>query len=172
MEQFIKIGQIINTHGHQGGLKIYPLTDNPDRFHELKKVYIRQEDGLTGSYHEFTINQVVFHQRFVLLELQEVPDMNAAEKLKGKYVEIPRSEVKNLPADSFYIFQLVGLAVYEGEQYLGKLADVLPTGSNDVFVVKTPEGKEIYLPALKSVITQVDLDNGRIEVEIPPGLLD
>lgn len=169
MEEFIKIGQIINTHGHRGGLKIYPLTDDPNRFFDLKKVYIRSEDH---NYHDYTVERVLSHQRFILLELQEIPDMNTAERLKEKYIEIPRSEVKTLPVGSFYIFQLVGLAVYEGEQYLGKLTDVLQTGSNDVFVVKTPDGKELYLPALKSVITQIDLNNDRIEVQIPPGLFD
>jgi 16S rRNA processing protein RimM len=169
MEEYIKIGQIINTHGHKGDLKIYPLTDDPARFFELQKVYIRLDDE---HYQLYTVVRVFLHQRFVLLGLQEVPDMNAAEKLKEKYLEIPRSEVKALPAGSFYIFQLVGLAVYDGTQFIGKLTKVLPTGSNDVFVVKTAEGKEVLLPALKSVITQVDLEQGRLEVRMPPGLLD
>jgi len=164
MSEFIKIGQIINTHGHIGGLKIYPLTDDPHRFFELRQVYIAQKP--------YTIAEVRLHQNFVLLSLQEIADMNAAEQLKNLYVEIPRQEVKPLPEGSYYLFELVGLAVYEDEKLLGTLTNVLQTGSNDVYVVKTPEEKEIYLPALKSVVKEVDLKAGRINVIIPPGLLD
>ena len=168
MEKYIKIGQIINTHGNKGGLKIYPLTDEPSRFFALKKVFIRS----TEKMDEYIVDTVQLHQKFVLLTLKEISDMNEAERLKNMYLEIPREEARPLPAGSFYIFQLVGLAVYEKERYLGKLTDVLKTGSNDVFVVKTSEEKEIYLPALKSVITRVDLNSDRIEVKVPPGLLD
>lgn len=168
MEKYIIIGQIINTHGHKGGLKIYPLTDDPGRFLALKKVFIRR----TEKVEEYTVDTVQLYQKFVLLTLKEIPDMNEAERFKNLYLEIPREEVSPLPAGSFYIFQLMGLAIYEEERYLGKLTDVLKTGSNDVFVVKTPDEKEIYLPALKSVITRVDFNSGRIEVKIPPGLLD
>jgi 16S rRNA processing protein RimM len=164
MSEFIKIGQIINTHGHTGELKIYPLTDDPHRFYDLQQVYIAKT--------LYTIKDVRLHQNFVLLSLQEIADMNAAEELKNLYVEIPRHEVKPLPEGSFYLFELVGLAVYEDEKLLGTLTNVLQTGSNDVYVVKTPEEKEIYLPALKSVVKEVDLKAGRINVIIPPGLLD
>lgn len=164
MGELIKIGQVINTHGYKGGLKIYPLTDDPHRFFDLQRVFIDQN--------QYTVVQVQLHQKFVLLTLQEITDMNEAEKLKNFYVEIPREEVRPLPEGSYYIFELVGLPVYENGQMLGTLANVLHTGSNDVYVVQTPEGKEFYLPALKSVITQIDLEAGRIEVKVPPGLLD
>lgn len=168
MAEYIKIGQIVNTHGHKGGLKIYPLTDDAQRFLALEKVYIKCAD----CYVAYTVAKVQLYKNVVFLSLQEIADMNAAEKLKGLYLEIPQAEVRPLSPGSYYHFQLIGLDVYEDEQYLGKLSDVLQPGSNDVFVVKTPENKEIYLPALKSVITRIDLDNRRIEVKIPPGLLD
>lgn len=168
MTDYIQIGKIINTHGHKGGLKIYPLTDDAKRFYELKRVYIRHND----DYIVYTVSKVQLHKNVVLLTLMEITDMNAAERLKGLYLEIPKEEARPLPADSYYIFELIGLDVYEGEQYLGKLCEVLKPGSNDVYVVKTPENKEIYLPALKSVVTLIDLEHGRMEVKIPPGLLD
>lgn len=168
MSDYIKIGKIINTHGHKGGLKIYPLTDDPERFFELTKVYIKHND----SHSAYTINKVQLHKNMVLLTLLEIPDMNAAERLKNLYLEIPLADVKPLSVDSYYIFQLIGLDVYEKELYLGKLCEVLKPGSNDVFVVKTPDNQELYLPALKSVVTQIDFDRGRMEVIIPQGLLD
>jgi 16S rRNA processing protein RimM len=168
MAEYIKIGQIVNTHGNKGGLTIYPLTDDAQRFFALEKVYIR----CGNDYMDYTIAKVQLHKNMVLLSLQEIADMNTAERLKGLYLEIPQAEVRPLPAGSFYIFQLIGLDVYEKEQYLGKLSEVLKPGSNDIFVVKTLDNKEIYLPALKSVITRIDLERGRMEVKIPPGLLD
>ncbi|MGI6587664.1 MAG: ribosome maturation factor RimM [Peptococcia bacterium] len=168
MPEYIKIGQIVNTHGYKGGLKIYPLTDDAQRFFVLEKVYL----NFAGHYVSYTIAKVKLHKNMVLLLLQEISDMNMAEKLKGLYLEIPRAEVRPLPPDSFYIFQLVGLAVYEDEQYLGELCEVLKTGGNDIFVVKTPDNKEIYLPALKAVVTKIDFERGLMEVKIPPGLLD
>jgi 16S rRNA processing protein RimM len=168
MTDYIQIGQIINTHGHKGGLKIYPLTDDAERFYELARVYVKLNDNYTA----YTVSKVQLHKNLVLLTLVEIPDMNAAERLKGLYLEIPKEEARPLAADSYYIFQLMGLDVFAGEHYLGKLCEVLKPGSNDVFVVKTPEDKEIYLPALKSVVTGIDLEHGRMEVKIPPGLLD
>jgi 16S rRNA processing protein RimM len=169
--EYVVIGQIINTHGNKGELKIYPLTDDINRFYELKKVYIKSA-GPGENYISYTIETVRIHKNNALLTLQEIPDMNEAEKLKGFYIEIPRDEVRPLPEGSYYIFQLVGLDVYESDNYLGKLHDVLKTGGNDVYAVRTPENKEIYLPAIKSVILNIDLDHGRVEVKVPPGLLD
>ncbi|HHY06634.1 MAG TPA: 16S rRNA processing protein RimM [Clostridia bacterium] len=168
MPEYIKIGQIVNTHGYKGGLKIYPLTDDVQRFFDLEKVYLK----FAGHYVSYTIVDVRLHKNMVLLWLAKVSDLNTAEQLKGFYLEIPRTKVRALPEGSFYIFELIGLDVYEGEQYLGKLCEVLKPGSNDVFVVKTPDNKEIYLPALKKVVTQIDLEQKRMEVKVPLGLLD
>ena len=168
MTDYIQIGKIINTHGHKGCLKIYPLTDDAERFFELERVYVKLNDYYTA----YTVSKVQLHKNVVLLTLAEIPDMNEAERLKGFYLEIPKEEARPLSVDSYYIYQLIGLDVFEEEQFLGKLCEVLKPGSNDVFVVKTPENKEIYLPALKSVVTLIDLEHGRMEVKIPPGLLD
>jgi len=168
MTKYIQIGKIINTHGNKGGLKIYPLTDDVERYFELERVYVNLNDDYTA----YTVSKVQLHKNVVLLTLAEIQDMNTAEGLIGASVEIPQEEVRPLSADSYYIFQLIGLDVFEGEQYLGKLCEVLKPGSNDVFVVQTPEDKEIYLPALKSVVTLIDFEHGRMDVKIPPGLLD
>ncbi|MDD4049252.1 MAG: ribosome maturation factor RimM [Clostridia bacterium] len=166
--EYIKVGQIINTHGNKGGLKIYPLTDDVKRFFELKKVHIK----ISEVYSIFTLETVKINKELIILTLEEISDMNEAEKLKNHYLEIPIDEVRPLPEGSFYIFQLVGLEVYEGDKYMGKIKDVLKPGANDLFVVETPENKEIYLPALKSVITRIDFDCKRVDVKIPLGLFD
>jgi len=168
METYIRIGMIINTHGHKGELKILPLTDDINRFGEAEYFYVQQGN----EYKKYHIVQSRVHQDKVILCFREIPDMNEAQKLKGKYLELPEAELMPLPAGHYYIYQLIGLDVYEGENFLGKLNDVLKTGSNDIYVVKGTTGKEIYLPAIKDVVREIDPALRIMKVVIPPGLLD
>lgn len=168
MTQYIKIGQIINTFGHRGEMKVYPLTDDINRFYELREVYIEKQ----GVYREFHVSKVRLHQSLAILSLEEIADMNGAETLKGSYLELPESRLRPLPDGHYYIFQLVGLDVLDGEHHLGKLTDVLKTGSNDVYVVTDAQGHAIYIPALKEVVKKIDLSSGIMEVVLPPGLVD
>lgn len=168
MTTYCKIGQIINTHGHRGEIKIYPLTDDLNRYFELEHVYIKKGD----EYKEYHLDRVRTHQGLVLLFLKEIEDMNEAEKLKGLYIELPLSELKPLPQGQYYNFQLIGQLVYENGHLLGKVTEILKTGSNDVYVIKDAQGREICLPALKEVVRSIDLTSGRMEVKLPAGLLD
>lgn len=168
MAIYIKLGQIVNTHGHKGGLKIYPLTDDPGRFARTEYLYIK-----TGQEHQrFTISEAKLHKNLVLLTLKEIIDMNEAEKLKGLYVELPQDELPSLEEGHFYIFQIIGLDVYEGQELLGKITDVLKTGSNDVYVIQREQGGNIYLPALKEVVHSINVESGKMIVTLPPGLTD
>lgn len=169
MEQYIKIGQIVNTHGHKGEVKVYPLTDESNRFLELEHVFIKTGEE---QYAKYLVRKARVQQNVVILELAEVPDMNAAIRLKGCYLELPQDELRPLPTGHYYIFQIVGLAVYEGEQLLGTIAAVTQTGANDIYVVETPQHKKIYLPAIKDVVKEIDLQSGRMIVQILPGLLE
>ena len=168
MTTYIKIGMVINTHGHKGELKILPLTDDINRFNEAEYFYVQKDN----EYIKYHIKQCRIHQAKAVIAFCEIPDMNEAQKLKGKYLELPEAELMPLPDGHYYIYQLVGLDVYEGEQFLGKLNDVLKTGSNDVYVVKGTTGKEMYLPAIKEVVGEIDLAAGVMKVTVPPGLLD
>jgi len=169
MTTYIRVGLIINTHGHRGELKILPLTDDISRFFEAEHFYIQKG----AEYEKYHIKRCRVHQGKAIIDFREIPDMNEAEKLKGRYLELPEEELKILPEGHYYIYQIIGLDVYEGGRRLGKLSDVLKTGgSNDVYVVKDFEGKELLLPALKEVVREIDLANGVIRVVIPPGLLD
>ncbi len=164
MPLYIKIGKIINTHGYKGELKVLPLTDDADRFFALDHVFIADN--------EYHVIKARMHQGYVLLLLQGREDMDSAKELQGSYLELPVEELKKLPEGHYYHFQIVGLRVYEDDRLLGEVSDILQTGSNDVYVVKVPKGKEIYLPALKEVVRNIDVEAGKIEVKLPPGLLD
>lgn len=164
---YIKIGQIVNTHGNRGEVKIYPLTDDINRFYTLSYVYIQVND----VYYKYNVNGARLHKGMAILDFKEIPDMNEAEKLKGAYVELPETELLPLEEGHYYIFQLIGLDVYENQIHIGRLKDIFATGSNDVYVIAGNK-KDIYLPATKEVIKEIDLDAGRMQVEIPLGLLD
>jgi len=167
--QYIKIGQIINTHGHRGELKVYPLTDDLNRFLELEHVFIQTQGS---EYQEYHVSKARIHQGFAIIGLAEVPDMNAALLLKGRYLELPDNELRKLPEGHYYIFQIVGLEVFDGEQVLGKIVDVQKTAANDIYVLETPRKELLYLPAIRDVVKDINLETGRMTVKIIPGLLD
>jgi len=169
MLEYLIVGQLINTHGVKGELKAIPLTDDPNRFKKLKWVYIDKN----GKLDKYDIIGVKFFKQFVILKFRNVDTMDEAEKLKGLYMKVDRANAVKLPKDSFFITDIVGLSVFdENESLLGKLVDVIQTGSNDVYVVRDTDGKEILIPALKSVVKEVSIENGRISVILPKGLLD
>lgn len=168
MVEYLIVGQLVNTHGVKGELKATALTDDPQRFKKLKWVYIDRN----GSLEKYNIQGVKFFKQFVIIKFENVDSMEAAEKLKGFYLKIDRANAVKLPKDSFFITDIIGLNVYDETGFLlGKLTDVIQTGSNDVYVVKDEAGKEILIPALKSVVKEILPEDGRINVTLPEGLL-
>ncbi|NLT95754.1 MAG: 16S rRNA processing protein RimM [Clostridia bacterium] len=163
----IKVGQILTTYGHKGEVKIFPLTDNPERFKKLKYVFLQLPDGMKKVH----IEKVRVHNNLVFIKFTEVPDMTAAEKLRGLYITIEEEQLVDLPEDHYFLFQIIGLDVYENDLYLGKITDVVQTGSNDVYIVKNNQ-KEILIPALKSIIKVIDLKEKKMSVSLPEGLLE
>jgi len=168
MEEYLEIGQIVNTNGLKGVLKIKPFTDDITRFEDLETIYIQEANELI----EFRIEQVRYSKNMVLLKLEGIDDINEAEKYRNFYLKINRKDAVELEENSYFIIDIIGSEVYTDENYLlGKVIDVLPTGSNDVYVVKTREGKEILLPAIEDVIKDVDINNKKIIVHLLEGLI-
>lgn len=167
--EMIRIGLVSNCHGINGEMKITPLTDDINRFKKLKKFYWEKSNG---SYQELNCVAARTHQDYVLLRAEEITDRNQAEKIKGHYICVHQDDAIKLPEGRYFIFQLEGLTVIEDGKIIGTLSEVLQPGANDVYVVKTPESEEIYLPAIKSVVLDVDLEKGEMQVKIPDGLLD
>lgn len=163
----IKVGQILTTYGHKGEVKVLPLTDNPERFTALEFVYLEMPQGNQKMH----IQNVKGHKNSVILKFKEVPDMSYAEKLRGIYICVEENQLVELPENHYFIFQIIGLEVYEKEVLLGKVTDVIQTGSNDVYIVKNEE-KEILIPALKSIVSEIDINQKKMFVSLPEGLLD
>lgn len=168
MQKYFEVGQIVNTFGVKGFVKVNPFTDDAERFEELKTVYICKKDGMQ----KVEIQEVKYHKNMVLLKIKGIDDMNAAEKVKGLYLKIDRKDAKKLPKDTYFIADLIGLDVYSDEnKYLGKVEDIFSTGANDVYVVKNDEGKQILLPSIPEVLKTIDLENEKIIVHILEGLI-
>lgn len=168
MEKYFEIGQIVNTNGLKGMLKIKPFTDNIKEFETFKSIYVQKKNELI----EFKIEAVRYVKNMVLLKLQGIDDINEAEKYRNLYIKIDRSIMPKLPEDSYYIVDLLECEVYEENgELLGKVDDVFNTGSNDVYVVKSELGKQILLPAIGEVIKSVDIPNKKIIVKLMKGLV-
>ncbi|MDF2891669.1 MAG: rRNA processing protein RimM [Clostridia bacterium] len=167
MLEYLSIGQIVNTHGIKGEVKVYPLTDDASRFDKLKEVYIESKNEMT----KYQVESAKHLKNTVILKLKGIDTMNDAEKLRQLYIKVGRWDAVRLPKDTFFICDIVESEVFDIHgQLLGKLHDVLQTGSNDVYVVKN-EQREILIPALKTVVKEINLQNKKIIVDLPEGLI-
>ena len=168
MIKYLKIGQIVNTHGVKGEIKIYPLTDDIRRFKKLKYVLIKNGD----EYVKLDVQGVKFVKDLPILKVSGIESMNDAEKYKNQYIYIDRDNAVKLPEDSYFIADLVGLKVMtDSNELLGQLSAVFPTGSNDVYEVKKDDGTTFLIPAIGEVILKVDIENGVMIVNLLEGLI-
>jgi len=155
------IGKIIAPHGVRGEFRLMPLTENPERYLEMKTLLL--ENGK-----EFTITSARFHKNMVLIQTEEITSMDEVELLRGQNVVVNTKDLPPLEQGRFYVADLIGFAVVTLEnEDVGKLSDVITTGSNDVFVVKSTSGKEIMIPAIDTHIKEIDTKSRTIKVVLP-----
>lgn len=165
MEKLIEIGQIVNTHGLRGDLKIMPWCDDPGVFHDLEYVLIDNE--------EYVIEKSALHKNAVLLKLEGINHINDAEKYRNKVLFVPREELGELPEGTYYICDLLGCSVETDKGILlGKICDIIKTGSNDVYVVENDAKKQVLIPVIDEVIKSVDIETKRIVITPLKGLID
>lgn len=168
MTKYLEIGQIVNTFGIKGIVKIKPFTDDINRFDRLKKVYISNKNGKK----EYQIQEIKYHKNMVLMKLEGVDTPEQADLLRQSYLLVDRADEEPLEEGVYYIVDLLGLEVYtDDNKLLGKVDDIFNTGSNDIYVVKDEMGKQILLPGIPDVLKNVDLEKGRITVHLIPGLI-
>lgn len=167
IEESVVIGEILKPQGVKGEFKVYPITDNPARFMKLKNVILSNDKNT----YDFQVRGVRIDSKgMVFLSLEKIDNPEEAEKYRGFQVRIARSEVPPLK-DRWYYFELEGMRVYQQDELLGTLVRILETGANDIYLVQGEKG-EICVPALKSVVKRVDVPGKRMDVILPPGLLD
>lgn len=169
MEQTLRVGVISSTHGVHGEVKVFPTTDDANRFKKLKTVILD-----TGQ-EKMTLNveNVKFFKNMVILKFKEFNNINEIEKYKGKDLLVTREQAVKLAPNENFIVDLIGLKVVtdQGEEF-GILKDVLQTGANDVYIIDGKDGKEYLFPAIPQCILDVNLEESVITVHIMDGLLD
>ena len=176
MEERFQVGVITSPHGVVGEVNVFPTTDDPKRFRQLKEVILVAGEDSRKQVPERTVQilQVKFSKQMVILKLQGVEDRDAAEKLRQYSLYVPREKAVRLKKDEYFIADLMGLSVLDGDQddaLLGTLEDVMVTGANDVYVIKMKDGRELLLPAIKECVLEVNVEEGFIRVHVLDGLL-
>ena len=168
MEDLLKVGVITTTHGVRGEVKVYPTTDEPERFLELD--YVLLDTG--RELRKLEIKNVKFFKNLVILKFKGVDNINDIEKYKGRDLWIPREEGQELEEDEYYIADLLGMSVVlEDGQEFGTLKDVMETGANDVYIIDSAEHGEVLLPAIKECILDVDLEKNVMPIHLMKGLI-
>ena len=161
----IAVGRINGTWGVRGHVKVTPLTSNPERFRAGATLIVRGERRL--------VLEVATPQGYPCVRFQGYEDATAAEVLRGELIEIEERELAPLEEGEYYVHDLIGLEIVDREgARLGRLADVLTTGANDVYVVRREGTQEELIPAIPDVVLDVDLEAGRMTVDPLPGLFD
>lgn len=168
MTKYLEIGQIVNTFGIKGMVKVKPFTDNIERFSNLEKIYIKNKSGQT----EYKIQEIKYHKNMVLIKFEGIENPEQADLLRNSYLIVDRETEEPLEPGRYYIVDMIGLDVFtDNNEYLGKLEDIYNTGSNDIYVVKNELGKQVLLPAIEDVIKSIDMESKKVIVHLIPGLV-
>lgn len=169
MEDRLQVGIIASTHGLRGEVKVFPTTDDVKRFKKLKEVILdTDKENLV-----LEIAGVKFFKKFAILKFKGIDNINDIEKYKGKSLYVTRENAVRLKKDEYFIADLLGCtAIDDNERELGILEDVIETGANDVYIVKTPDNKELLFPAIKECVLKVDIENRLVQFHVMNGLLD
>lgn len=159
--EFLETGEIVNTHGIQGEVKINPWSDSPAFLLNFNTLYV---DG-----HPWKVNAARVHKNTVLVKLDGVNDVDSAMKLKGKRVSIARADAK-LPEGSFFLSDVIGIRVEdESGKCFGTVKDVLTPPAHNVYVVEG-EGESHMIPAVPEFVKRVDLEDGKMVVKLIEGM--
>ncbi|MBO5424324.1 MAG: 16S rRNA processing protein RimM [Lachnospiraceae bacterium] len=169
MEDIFRIGVITTTHGLKGEVKVFPTTDDLNRFKKLKKCFIRtpKEDIQVEK------NSCKFFKNMVILSFKEFGDINEVERFRNCDIYVTRDNAVPLEDDEYYISDVIGMnIILEDGSELGVLQDVMQTGANDVFVIKLKDDKELLMPVIKDCVLDMNYDTGKITVRLMKGMLD
>ncbi len=157
------VGSILGASGLRGEVRVRGFTDSRERYATGSTVYF-------GSIPR-RIERSRPHKSGLVVKFEGVDGRNAAEALRGTVLTVPLSAVLPLEGSNYYHYQIIGMAVWTAEdEYLGTVREILPAGGTDVYVIKSEEGRELLLPALREVVTDVDITANRMTVSVPEGL--
>lgn len=167
-DEMLQVGVITDTHGIKGEVKVFPTTDDINRFDVLKKAYIDSKEGLVPV----KVNSARYFKQFVILKFKSLNNINDVEKYKKCPLLVTREDAVPLEEGEYYIADIVGIDVVDDNgTKIGVLSEVLQTGANDVYIVKTEDKKEVLIPAIKQCILDVSLEERVMKVHLIDGLM-
>ena len=166
-KEFIIIGKVVSTQSNKGEVNVLPLTDSIDRFKKLDNVFLRSKKSQTI----LSVEKIRKRKDMVILKLKDIENIEEAKMIVGSFLEVERKNAVKLPKETYFIFEIIGLEVYdENNIFLGKVENVISTGSNDVYVVKSKDKEELFIPAIREVVKNVNLEKKRITIKMVDGL--
>ena len=169
MEDLLRVGVIANTHGVHGEVKVFPTTDDVNRFKKLKAVKLDTGKELI----DLKVTGVKFFKNMAILKFEGIDNINDIEKYKGKDLLITREQAVPLKKDEYFICDLIDCTVVtEDGREVGKLSEVLQTAANDVFVVQTAGKKEILIPYIDDCVKNVSMEEKKVTIVLLPGMED
>ena len=169
MENLLRVGVITSTHGIAGEVKVFPTTDDPNRFKKLKKCIMKTERETM----ELDIAGVKFFKNMVILKFKQFSNINEIEKFRNAELYVTRENAVPLSEGEYFVCDLIGLKVVDEENNeIGVVTDVLQTAANDVYEIETSDGKKHLFPAIKQCILGVDLEASVMKVHVMKGLID
>jgi 16S rRNA processing protein RimM len=167
----LSIGKIIGVHGLNGVLKVFSYAESTARYTSGMPLHLKDSHG-----NGFVLKVIWAkpHSKTILLSLEGIRNRDQAQALVGSELFIEKAALEVLEEGTYYWTDLMGLSVYSMTgDYLGEVSAIVQTGSNDVYVVKRMDGtaeKEVLIPALASVVKEIDLDRSVMKVDLPEGL--
>lgn len=168
-KDFVAVGFIAKIHGIKGDVKVIPLTDVPDRYTTLKRVYIQTR---SGGKREYSIKSTREVKGGLIISFSPTMSISEAEEVVGGHILVSAEEVPKLGRDCYYHFEIIGMEVHvEDSRCLGRIVDIFQTGSNDVYVVRDKD-REYLIPAIHDIIKEVDTEKKRMVIFPMEGLID
>lgn len=168
IKEYLELGQIVSTHGVKGEVRLNPWCDTPEFVKKFKTLYFDKNGEKSVS-----VLSARPHGNVAILLLDGVDDIDKARALRNTVLYMKRSDAK-LPKGTWFIQELVDCTVFDNnnDKELGIISDVSETGANDVWHIKTPNGNEVLIPAIKDVVVSVDVESGIVKINPLKGLFD
>ena len=167
----LKVGKIVNTHSLKGEVKVISSTDfEEQRFEKGTELLITRGNQVVT---EVTVESYRTHKNNLLVKFVGIDSIEEAEKLKNLQIKIDSDNIGELEENEFYFHEIIGCEVFdENGKSLGEISEILTPGANDVWVIKSQNGKEILIPYIEDVVKKIDVENKKIDIEVMEGLID
>ncbi|MDD6283555.1 MAG: ribosome maturation factor RimM [Oribacterium sp.] len=170
MQKKLTVGKIVTTHGLKGEVKVYPTTEDPDRFLDLSRVWL--DLGVSG-YKELEVEYVRFQKNMVLVKFKGLDRIEDVQSFRDHMLLVDREDAIPLKEGEYFVGDVIGLTVITDEDVtLGTVSDIMETGANNVFIVKDDTGREYLIPHSPNIVKEINPEEGYVRIHVIPGLLE